>query len=206
MATYKATFFGDEYCVSDDWSQASSPVEGDEFGRQVADFRHDPRAAMRAQVEHAIEMGGDDPEDCEDEINAALDAMVAVGSEDDLEQQGLTRIGETDCYLDVCKYVDGSYVRAWRIAGQEDEVKAFALFDHLLEEHGVSLQDALAAISDASPEPIARHLVDLTHSVVCEMGEDRIVCRHGETYIAADWCDFSCHETEEEAIEWLSKR
>lgn len=74
--TYTAKIWGDEYQITADFAQASCPVEGDEHGRQVADFRHSPRAAMESLLREMVEMGGDDPDESADEINAALDAMT----------------------------------------------------------------------------------------------------------------------------------
>lgn len=78
MTNYKTKFCGDTYEITADFAQASCPVHGDYCGRQVADFRHNAYAAMRAQLVYAVEMGGDDPEDFEDEIDAAVEAMTST--------------------------------------------------------------------------------------------------------------------------------
>lgn len=70
---------GEIYAVAADWAQASSPVlvygkdgwTSDECGRQVADFRHNDRAALEAVIRSAIEMGGEEPDD--DEVAGILD-------------------------------------------------------------------------------------------------------------------------------------
>ena len=77
-ATYRTQFSGDTYEITADFCQAGCPVTGDEHGRQVADFRHSPRAAMRAQIEEAIEQGGDSAESALGAIDSALDAMEVV--------------------------------------------------------------------------------------------------------------------------------
>lgn len=74
--TYTVEFFGDTYSLTADFAQASCPIEGDEHGRQVADFRHSPRAAMESLLREMVQMGGDDPDESSDEIDAALDAMT----------------------------------------------------------------------------------------------------------------------------------
>ncbi len=76
MTTYTAKIFGDEYQIAADFSQASCPVHGDGHGRQVADFRHSPRAAMESLLRETVEMSGDDPDDFDDEIDEALDSMT----------------------------------------------------------------------------------------------------------------------------------
>lgn len=61
------------YAVAADWSQAGSPVlvYGDNgwthewHGRQVADFRHSPQAALESVIREVIEMNGDEPDDDE---------------------------------------------------------------------------------------------------------------------------------------------
>lgn len=75
---------GEVYAVAADWSQASCPVmvygedgwDNEGHGRQVADFRHRPRAALESIIREAIEMGGDEPDD--DEVEAILDAAVEL--------------------------------------------------------------------------------------------------------------------------------
>ncbi len=83
MTTYKAKIWGDTYEITADFAQASCPVHGDEHGRQVADFRHSPRAAMKSLLREMVEMGGDDPDEDEfaDEIEAALDNMTETEAE-----------------------------------------------------------------------------------------------------------------------------
>jgi hypothetical protein len=81
---------GEIYAVSANWAQASDPVrvygpDGwtyDEHGRQVADFRHAPADALRAQIEDAIVASGgydsDDPEEQEAEVQAIMDLAVEI--------------------------------------------------------------------------------------------------------------------------------
>lgn len=76
---------GEIYAVAADWAQASDSImvygeDGwtwDEHGRQVADFRHNDRAALEAIIREAIEMGGDEPEDAE--VEAILADAVEIG-------------------------------------------------------------------------------------------------------------------------------
>jgi len=60
----------DIVAVSADWAQAACPVEGDEHGRQVADFRHSPEAALRASLEDCARIEGAD--DADDAVDAAM--------------------------------------------------------------------------------------------------------------------------------------
>ena len=81
MTTYRCRIWGDDYEISGNFAQASSPVWGPSGGRQVADFRHSAVAAMRALLEETAVASGDDPEDDDDvaaEIESALDRMVEV--------------------------------------------------------------------------------------------------------------------------------
>jgi len=74
--TYAAGFCGDTYEITADFADASCPIEGDSHGRQVAYFRHSPRAAMEAKLREMVQMSGDDPDKSAEEIEAALDAMT----------------------------------------------------------------------------------------------------------------------------------
>lgn len=83
-AIYTATIFGDTYKLRGDFSEASSQIErwfGEDgvwqpTGWQTAQFTHRPHLAMEMELEHSIELGGDDPEDFRDEINTAIEAMT----------------------------------------------------------------------------------------------------------------------------------
>ena len=77
METYRTELFGDEYTISGDFAQASSPVLfcGEPTAFQVADFRHWPERAIKWYLESVIEMGGDNPDDFEEEIAEAIDNM-----------------------------------------------------------------------------------------------------------------------------------
>lgn len=74
MITYTTKFFGDEYTVTGDFSNASSPVLwcGEPTQYQVADFRHDSDEAMRRQLEMAVEASGDAVEDFAEDIEEAI--------------------------------------------------------------------------------------------------------------------------------------
>ena len=78
MTTYKTTAWGCDFEISANFAEASCPVIGDDHGRQVADFRHCPQAAMRSQLEECADAEGGDCEDPEAvaEIEKALDAMT----------------------------------------------------------------------------------------------------------------------------------
>lgn len=62
---------GETYGVAADWAQASACVYayGDRewigTGRQVADYRHDPRAALVDVLAESLRMSGDDEADAE---------------------------------------------------------------------------------------------------------------------------------------------
>ncbi len=70
---------GEIYAVAANWGNASSPVwnygeDGwQQSGRQVADFRHEPRAALIAELEETLVASGDDPADTEDIIGDATE-------------------------------------------------------------------------------------------------------------------------------------
>lgn len=81
---------GEIYAVAADWAQASSPVlvwgneewTLDECGRQVADFRHDPAAALEDLIERCNRAsGGADLTD--DEMAAIIADAVEIGPETD---------------------------------------------------------------------------------------------------------------------------
>ena len=74
---YAITVNGQQYTVSADWSQASSPVEFDGNGTQyqVADFRHSSAAAMRRNLANEFGVDDDELESADDSID--LEEMVA---------------------------------------------------------------------------------------------------------------------------------
>jgi len=86
--TYRTTFFDTEITMTADWSQSASPIWmsfGDagpySIPMQVANYGHNKWNAMREQIEEYVVEGGDDPEEFEAEIDAAIDAMTLVESE-----------------------------------------------------------------------------------------------------------------------------
>lgn len=97
---------GEIYAVAADWAQASAPVvvygeDGwthDEHGRQVADFRHNARAALESVIREAIEMGGDEPDD--DEVDAIMDDAVDIGA-DCVTTAGEYRDSHSECTDDL---------------------------------------------------------------------------------------------------------
>ena len=66
----------DVVAVSADWAQASDPVEGDEHGRQVADFRHSAVSALRAALEDCAAIEGMEDEEAMAAIDAAMENAV----------------------------------------------------------------------------------------------------------------------------------
>ena len=73
--TYKVVLWGDVYEITANFANASSSVEGDPHGRQVADFRHSPRAAMESLLREMVSVSGDDPDEYANAIELALDKM-----------------------------------------------------------------------------------------------------------------------------------
>ena len=86
---FETTFFGEIHHIRADFGQASCPIERgtvegsivgydvedwESTGLQVADFRHSPKEAMRAELEQAITASGDDAADFLAEIESALGA------------------------------------------------------------------------------------------------------------------------------------
>ncbi len=79
MATYKTRIYGDEIEISANFSEASDQIMGDlEGGRQVADFRHSPQAAMREALRQYIVASGDDPDEYNNVIEDAVSEMTEV--------------------------------------------------------------------------------------------------------------------------------
>jgi hypothetical protein len=83
--TLTTTFAGDTYGVRADWSDAASPVAARSLSGeyvptvyQVADFCHDPHAALRRDIEDTIRLSDDDPEDIRAEIEAAVKAAKYI--------------------------------------------------------------------------------------------------------------------------------
>jgi len=82
MATYKTRIYGDEIEISANFSWASDQIMGDlAGGRQVADFRHSPQAAMREALRQYIVACGDDPDD-EEYDNVIEDAVSEMTEEE----------------------------------------------------------------------------------------------------------------------------
>lgn len=77
MSIYRAPWGLDAIEIRADFRQAACPVIGTN-GRQVADFQHSPRQAMRYAIEHEARAEGFDPDDADvlGEIDAALDLMT----------------------------------------------------------------------------------------------------------------------------------
>lgn len=83
--TYTASIWEETFELRADWSNAASQIERmtddgwKATGRQVADFQHSPAAAMRWEIESMVVAGGDAVEDCQDDIDDAIEA--AMGEE-----------------------------------------------------------------------------------------------------------------------------
>lgn len=82
--TYTATVWGDTYRLRADWAEAASPIERDTAeggwaptGWQVADYRHRPADAMRAELGRMELATGSDLQDerVQDEIDLAIAEM-----------------------------------------------------------------------------------------------------------------------------------
>lgn len=148
MTTYKTTCWGQSYEVSADWAQASSPVAGPSGGRQVADFRHSPAAAIRDMLEDAVLAGGGEIDEAAGEIDEAIENMIIVGSDEDAEADGFSKIGGTDCYVRVRPTMSDDIV-TWRIG--EDKCDAEDVFIRLLDEHDMSPEEAVTAMAEDGP-------------------------------------------------------
>ena len=81
ITTYTVNIWGETYSIRADWAHASSPVEsqGDDgfwipTGRLVADY-HAPEDAMADYLRIIAAFGGNDPTECQAEIDAAVAAM-----------------------------------------------------------------------------------------------------------------------------------
>lgn len=79
--TYTTRWGSDDISVTADWAQASCPVEGDEHGRQVADFRHDGEAALRTALEDCASMEGMSDDESASMIDAAMVEAIEVAVE-----------------------------------------------------------------------------------------------------------------------------
>jgi hypothetical protein len=79
--TYTTRWGSDDISVTADWAQASCPVEGDEHGRQVADFRHDGRAALRAALEDCASIEGMSDDEAAPLIEAAMKKAREIDAE-----------------------------------------------------------------------------------------------------------------------------
>jgi hypothetical protein len=86
ITTYTVQIWGETHRIRADWANAGSPVMAEDadnnwsgspmHGMQVADFRHDPDAAIRQYLREMAVAGGDDPDapDVAEEIEAAIAA------------------------------------------------------------------------------------------------------------------------------------
>ena len=73
MKTLYAKWGGDTIQVTADWSQAACPITGDlDGGYQVADFRHNPRHALRHALSDCARVEGLHPAKAGPMIDAAM--------------------------------------------------------------------------------------------------------------------------------------
>ena len=77
MTKYRAIWSGDYVWIEADFSVASCPVKGTN-GRQVADFKHRPKLAMRYALERMALADGLDPENVDDAVDVAMDTFEVV--------------------------------------------------------------------------------------------------------------------------------
>ena len=80
MTTYRTKWGSDDVVMLANFAEASCPIDGDQRGRQVADFRHRPEAAMRAILEDEASDEGFDAES--PETIEMIDDAVAAMTED----------------------------------------------------------------------------------------------------------------------------
>jgi hypothetical protein len=99
--TYKTIWGSDEIIISADWAQASSPIDGI-GGKQVADFRHSPHAAMEYALAEAALADGSDPED--DDTEKGISAALADMEEEKSREEKITEGAE---HIDAAKANDG---------------------------------------------------------------------------------------------------
>ena len=100
--THYTTIFDTKVEMIADWSQSASPIwakfgdEADSYctGRQVADFGHVAWRAMKWLLEEYVSDGGDDPEDYEKEIDAAIEAMTDINLGDMDDDDLLEHLGD----------------------------------------------------------------------------------------------------------------
>jgi hypothetical protein len=82
MTTIKTKWGEDIVEISADWSKAACPIEGLP-GRQVADFRHNPKAALRQALLEWAEADGLDLKDrvAQNKIERAIKRAKLVSQE-----------------------------------------------------------------------------------------------------------------------------
>ncbi len=84
IEAYTVKIWGDTYSLRANWAEASSQIERDtedgwmDTGTQVADYRHSPEAAMRAELQQSAVAGGDDI--LNPNVAAEIDAALAEES------------------------------------------------------------------------------------------------------------------------------
>lgn len=77
MSTISTKWGSDKISVTANWAQASDQITGDlDGGYQVADFRHDGRAALRKALEQCASIEGMADDEAETLIDAAMAKAV----------------------------------------------------------------------------------------------------------------------------------
>lgn len=148
---------GEIYAVAADWAQASCPVlvygedgwTNDSHGRQVADFRHNERAALDSEIREAMGASGDEPDD---EVNGILDDAEPLTDADLADMIGvLESYGDTfagNSATDTAQeWIDAGFAadaaNSWMDAGFWDAATAAEC-----ETAGLSPSDATAAATN----------------------------------------------------------
>lgn len=84
---YSATIWGETYRIRANFAEASCQIEHESepgewfpWGRQVADFSHNPETAMNQYLREMVQESGEDPDEdyIADEITEAVDNMTTA--------------------------------------------------------------------------------------------------------------------------------
>jgi hypothetical protein len=133
-----------------------------------------------------------------EEIDAAIEAMIVVGSPEDAEEDGFDRIGETDCYVRVKRCSAGDIV-TWRIGA--DEVDDDKVFARLTDRWDMTTQEAIEAMAENGPSEcdIVRSVLDR----VFRSDHYDAIYRHGGKLIVTDGSSVESWDMDEdEAVEF----
>jgi hypothetical protein len=175
---------GEIYAVAADWAQASSPVytygpdgwDSDRAGRQVADFRHRPLAALRDEICYAIATSEGIPLDQvdDDEVEFIMAGAVEIDDSDD-DQHDETKIVK----VEIKHRTSNPYSRwvtpvGWKPVNPGEEtdwvIEDGSLWSGQEEEAGM----ALLGIADLPEGDVVD--VPLSELVWLESGTCKILC------------------------------